>query len=82
MWQKFPSSPPVRNLSLRNIFSVSGGRQKAGCKSCLEAGPATSDKGAESTCSLNPTDLFFLRGLMDSPIMKALIKVSVIRYYA
>lgn len=59
---------------------VSGGGQKGSSGSRVdEAGPATSHK-AETSCSLDPTDLFFLRGLMDSPIMKALIKVSIIKH--
>ncbi|XP_050701109.1 protein PALS2-like isoform X3 [Eriocheir sinensis] len=70
---------PVASKTQQQQQQVSGGGQKGSSGCHVEEagpGPATSSKDAEPSCTLDPTDLFFLRGLMDSPIMKALIKVQ------
>ncbi|KAK8389162.1 hypothetical protein O3P69_020855 [Scylla paramamosain] len=70
---------PVAKTQQQQQQEVYGGGQKGSSSSSSHvqeaAGPAKG-QGEETSCSLDPTDLLFLRGLMDSPIMKALIKVQ------
>ncbi|KAG0696506.1 hypothetical protein GWK47_026510 [Chionoecetes opilio] len=68
---------PVVKTQQHHQQEVYGGGQKGSSSSHAENAGPVQGQGEETACSLDPTDLLFLRGLMDSPIMKALIKGKI-----
>ncbi|XP_045135575.1 protein PALS2-like isoform X3 [Portunus trituberculatus] len=78
--QSLEAVPVSKTQQQQQQEGVYGGGQKGSSSSSTSHAPEAAGppkgQGEESSCSLDPTDLLFLRGLMDSPIMKALIKVQ------